>query len=466
MAAGCRTQLTHSRIPKPLYKMGYRNTDKFLLGLLAILLVIPGIFSACSTEQQIGRIAGKNLLGKEGLLSAHTGICIYDPAQKKYLYQYQADKYFTPASNTKILTCYAVMKFLGDSLPGLRVLPGQDRLLIFPTGDPTLLHADFSTQPVVAFLAKQVKPVFFIDDVWKENPFGEAWAWDDYPYDYSAERAPLPVYGNVVTITGSFRSPGIVPEYFRKDLVFQAASDPTGTFPPIIRSRCSNQFVWDTLLAPWAKTSIPFITSDSLAIRLLSEASGQPIRQLPAGTVPQPEGSGFLVYSQPTDSLLKIMMHRSDNFYAEQSLLMLSNQLLGVMSDAKIIDTLLKTVYARLPQAPQWVDGSGLSRHNLISPRDFVYVLANMQETSDWNRITTIFASAGNGTLGELYRSIPGKIYAKTGSMNGVVTLSGFLVTRKGRRLVFSVLVNNQRNPASQVRSQVRDFLGRINERF
>ena len=466
MAAGCRTQLTRSRIPKTPVKMGYRNTDKFSLGLLLILFVIPGIFSSCSSEQQIGGIAGRDLLGKEGVSSAHTGICIYDPSQKKYLYQYQSDKYFTPASNTKILTCYAVMKFLGDSLPGLRVLPEQNRVLIFPTGDPTLLHADFSSQPVVDFLAKQVKPVFFIDDVWKENPFGEAWAWDDYPYAYSAERSALPVFGNVVTITGSFRSPGIVPEYFRKDLVFQDASDPSGTFPPIDRSRYSNRFVWDTLQVPLAKTSIPFITSDSLAIRLLSEASGQPIGRLPAGTAHLSEGSGFLVYSQSTDSLLKIMMHRSDNFYAEQSLLMLSNQLLGVMSDTKIIDTLLKTVYAGMPQAPQWVDGSGLSRHNLLSPQDFVYVLTKMQETFDWKRITTIFASAGNGTLGELYRSIPGKIYAKTGSMNGVVTLSGFLITRKGRLLIFSVLVNNQRNPASQVRSRVRDFLGRISDRF
>jgi D-alanyl-D-alanine carboxypeptidase/D-alanyl-D-alanine-endopeptidase (penicillin-binding protein 4) len=187
---------------------------------------------------------------------------------------------------------------------------------------------------------------------------------------------------------------------------------------------------------------------------------------LKPGTEQLPESSAIVIRSQPTDSLLKIMMHRSDNFYAEQTLLMISNQLLGVMNDARIIDTLLKTVYAQMPQVPQWVDGSGLSRHNLISPLDFVYVLRKMHEEFGWKRITTIFASAGNGTLGELYREIPGKIYAKTGSMNSVVTLSGFLITRKGRLLIFSVLVNDEQIPASGVRSSVRDFLGGISDRY
>ena len=48
------------------------------------------------------------------------------------------------------------------------------------------------------------------------------------------------------------------------------------------------------------------------------------------------------IYSQPTDSVLKPVMHRSDNFFAEQSLLMVSNERHGKMNDEKIIDALLK----------------------------------------------------------------------------------------------------------------------------
>ena len=60
----------------------------------------------------------------------------------KYWYNYQGDKYFVPASNTKIPTCYAAMKYLGDSLVGLRYHyeTRYSFIRIMPTGDPTFLH--------------------------------------------------------------------------------------------------------------------------------------------------------------------------------------------------------------------------------------------------------------------------------------------------------------------------------------
>ena len=68
------------------------------------------------------------------------------------------------------------------------------------------------------------------------------------------------------------------------------------------------------------------------------------------------------------------MMHRSDNFYAEQSLLMVSEKLLGTMNDRKIIDTLLKSDYKDLPQKPGWVDGQRTKQvRSLFSKRYCVY---------------------------------------------------------------------------------------------
>ncbi|MEP6628205.1 MAG: D-alanyl-D-alanine carboxypeptidase, partial [Ginsengibacter sp.] len=100
----------------------------------------------------------------------------------------------------------------------------------------------------------------------------------------------------------------------------------------------------------------------------------------------------MVMHSQPTDSLLKPLMHRSDNFFAEQTLLMVSDKLLGVMNDAKIIDTLLKTDFADLPQKPNWVDGSGLSHYNLFSPLDFVTILNKMKNEFGMDRIKKHFS--------------------------------------------------------------------------
>ena len=76
-------------------------------------------FSSCSIEKQIARSAKADVLDTKALQTAHVGISIFDPAANKYLYNYQGDKYFVPASNTKLPTCYAAMKYLGDSLVGL-----------------------------------------------------------------------------------------------------------------------------------------------------------------------------------------------------------------------------------------------------------------------------------------------------------------------------------------------------------
>src|SRR6202012_1707914 len=85
----------------------------------------------------------------------------------------------------------------------------------------------------------------------------------------------------------------------------------------------------------------PFITDGlASAALLLKDTAGKPagIRPLKIGTR---IGSWTVLHSRPVDSLFCPMMHNSDNFFAEQTLLMVSNQRLGVMKDAKIIDYLL-----------------------------------------------------------------------------------------------------------------------------
>ena len=160
------------------------------------------------------------------------------------------------------------------------------------------------------------------------------------------------------------------------------------------------------------------------------------------------------------------MMHRSDNFFAEQTLLMVSNQFLGVMKDEKIIDTLLKTDFKDLPQKPNWADGSGLSRFNLFTPQDFIWVLNKMKTEFPWKRISTIFPTGNKGTLTNYYMADSRFIYAKTGTLTGVVALSGYLITKKNKTLIFSVLVNNHQTTGRTVRRAVEKFIQSIRDKY
>ena len=141
---------------------------------------------------------------------------------------------------------------------------------------------------------------------------------------------------------------------------------------------------------------------------------------------------------------------------------MVSEKLLGVMNDEKIIDTLLKTDFKDLPQKPRWVDGSGLSHYNLFSPQDFVTILKKMKNDFGMDRIKNILATGGSGTIRNYYKADSGFIYGKTGTLSGVVAFSGFLYTKKNKLLIFSTLVNNHNSSSADIRKAIEKFIEEV----
>src|SRR5262249_30744650 len=99
--------------------LNFQKTVRRLFPVFYILHSILCIPSSCTVQKQILRSAEQDLKDSS-LQTAHVGISIYEPATNKYWFNYQGDHYFVPASNTKIPTCYEAMKYLGDSLVGLR----------------------------------------------------------------------------------------------------------------------------------------------------------------------------------------------------------------------------------------------------------------------------------------------------------------------------------------------------------
>ena len=124
-----------------------------------------------------------------------------------------------------------------------------------------------------------------------------------------------------------------------------------------------------------------------------------------------------------------------------------------------MIDWAMANDFAKMPHDPRWTDGSGLSRYNLFSPDDFVFILNRMKQEFGIQRIAGIFPTGGTGTIKSYYNDLSGKIYAKTGTLSGVVTLSGFIQAASGKWLIFSVLVNNHRTSATTIRKGIEQFL-------
>jgi D-alanyl-D-alanine carboxypeptidase/D-alanyl-D-alanine-endopeptidase (penicillin-binding protein 4) len=234
----------------------------------------------------------------------------------------------------------------------------------------------------------------------------------------------------------------------------------------ITRSLDENKFSVQRTNQNFTSATIPFKTLNGVtAFQFLKDTLQRLGKEVEARVV-STTNTGQPIYSIPTDSLLKPLMHRSDNFYAEQSLLMVSQQLFGYLNDKKAIDSILRTDFADLPQRPRWADGSGLSRYNLFSPRDFVMILDKMQKEFGMARVKEIFPTGGEGTISSYYKKDSGFIYAKTGTLSGVVGFSGFLYTQKGKLLLFSTLVNNHQASATEVRRAIEKFLQTVRQRY
>ncbi|MEQ9424551.1 MAG: D-alanyl-D-alanine carboxypeptidase [Cyclobacteriaceae bacterium] len=413
------------------------------------LLVIIGFFIGCATlkisrtERALNRQIDDN-----PLLNKHfTGLTLFDPLTQEWLYERNADRYFTPASNTKLLTLFAGIKILGDSIPAFKYGYRQDSLFFWGTGDPTFLHPDFMEQPAYDFLKQHEGPLLYVPNDMRSQAFGPGWSWDDYAYSFQPERSAFPIYGNVVRINNGRIIPSIFEEFM---------------FPDELGSRRHPEMnLFTSPLIGSVDETIPFKVYPELSVQLLSDTLKRKV------LIANRPDDFEVLYSRPTKSLYEIMMKRSDNFYAEQILLLCSS----LHSDNLFAENTMAYIsnnYFNDSNPPKWVDGSGLSRYNLVTPRFIVQLLHQLlnEKGQDW--LFDVLPVGGvSGTIKNWYPGINQPfVYAKTGTLRNNHNLSGYLITDTGRLLLFSFMNNNFTLSNSEIKTGMQQVLNFIRVNF
>jgi D-alanyl-D-alanine carboxypeptidase/D-alanyl-D-alanine-endopeptidase (penicillin-binding protein 4) len=435
------------------------------IGKATALVIAVLQFTACSVQQKLQKAANQNILEVNNLSGAHIGIHVYDPASNASLFSYQSNKYFVPASNTKIVTCFAALQYLGDSVLAAQIASTDSGMHVYASGDPTFLQPEYATHPLLNVL-KNANKIYLHTPSFTAKPFGQGWSWDDYDASYMPSRSAFPMYGNVVRFAKNAGQLTVTPSFFKDSIRGLNATNNKGF--SVSRQMASNQFLVQQTAGNNTLEEIPYRTSNwttaplALEASLLSEAlGGTKVIALDAARETNAPATATKIYSRPLDSLLKPLMHSSDNFYAEQALLMVGKGLHQSFDDKKTIAHLLANDLSDLAQKPTWVDGSGLSRYNLFTPENFTSILHKMYKAYSFERLQNIFPTGGEagGTLSSNYKNLNGKIFAKTGTLSGQVALSGYLITKKGKTLIFSVLVNNHTTTAANVRRAVEQFI-------
>lgn len=424
------------------------------LSLCALVL-----FQSCSPISR-GRL-NRTFTETETKFQDHTGFIVIDPERGKTIFEYQSDRYFTPASNTKILTLFTAFTVLGDSLPGLRYTITEDSLIFWGTGDPSFLnHLCYSNDRVYQFLKRSPKAIYFSPSNSYMTHFGPGWAWSDYDENYSQERSVFPIYGNSFQLLPLPDQILVVPPFFRQ---FLSIGD-RKKYADVDRDIASNDFVLHPGLdGRFADMLVPFRTSPQLVVDLLKDTLRRDV-----GLVEKPiDYRAQTLFSVPADSVYKVMMQESDNHMAEQLLLMCA----GVLSDSLMpeiaIRYMKKNHFADLKDAPNWRDGSGLSRYNLFTPRFVAGVWGKLYERVPRERLFPLLATGGkSGTIKRLFVGKEPYVFAKTGTLSNNHSLSGFLVTKKGKTLIFSFMNANYVAPVTSIRTNMQRILNLFYEHY
>ncbi len=420
---------------------------KILLGGTVALYLI----GCASAKKNIQRTAD-TVLESQFYDNQFTGFLVLDADSNDTLYTLNSTRYFTPASNTKIFTLFTALQFLPDSIPALKYLTKNDTLYVEGTGDPSFMHPHLKDSTALNFLRNHQNIALYLNN-FKEDKFGPGWSWGDYQYYYQAERDPFPLYGNVATIYGT-DTVNVVPSYFKDKVV--------GIDYTQQRELEKNVFYYG--ISRKDTIEIPFKTDSTLTRTLLEDVLRKKIRI----TESMPPGEKKILYSLPSDSLYRRMMHVSDNMIAEQVLLLASSTLSDTLSGGRVRDSVLNNQLSDLKQPPRWVDGSGLSRHNLFTPESIVQVLHKMYKEIPKERLFHLFPAGGvSGTIENWYPGNPEPyIHAKTGSLGNNHSISGYLTTKSGKTLIFSFMNNHFRHPSSEVKKRMQHIFEAIRDTY
>jgi serine-type D-Ala-D-Ala carboxypeptidase/endopeptidase (penicillin-binding protein 4) len=434
---------------------------------------------------EIEKITTRPLLAK-----ARWGIAIEPLAGGKSLYSQESSQFFIPASNTKLLTSAAALTRLK---PDFRIrtsiyaiADSKQSLLLVGRGDPTLTNSQLR-ELVKQLQGKNYREITVLkvsDRYFQGTTTHRSWEWEDVQYYYGTTVNSLILNQNAVEMTIAPQNVGNTLKYTWSDPIaaWGRPIDNQGVTAPA-NSAASLQligFPGKPLLkiqgqlpasSPPETESLAIIDpvryfTDSLRISLLS--AGIKVRENKVVSDKEAINVGSevaFVESPPVSELLMELNQNSNNLYAEVLL-----RTMGALNRQNPTDDVadlglsaLKDTLQQIgvdPQTYSIVDGSGLSRHNLVSPDSLIQTLKAMDK-SPYAQIyrQSLPASGVNGTLKNRFGNAVNLVQAKTGTMTGVVALSGYITPKNYQPLVFSIIVNQSNQKAIATRQAVDEVV-------
>ncbi len=410
------------------------------------------------------------------------------------LIDYHGQQMALPASTLKVVTALAALLQLGKDYRFITTLESNGKisngilkgnLIARFVGDPTLTRQQLRNMVTVLNQAgvKKIDGDLLIDvSAFSSHDKAPGWVWNDMTQCFSAPPAAAIVDRNCFSVslysaerpgdTAFIRVASFYPVNMFSEVKTLAKGAPEsqyceldvvpGELNRFTLTGCLTQRSEPLPLAFAIQNGTSYagaILKNELQIAGIEITGNLKRQSLPT------EPSKILVQNQsaPLHDLLKVMLKKSDNMIADTVFRTIGRQLFDIpgtwRSGSDAVRQVLKQKAGIDLGNTVMVDGSGLSRHNLIAPATMMEVLQFIaQHDQELDFISMLPLAGHDGTL--RYRGgldeagVNGKVSAKTGALQGVYNLAGFITTASGQRVAFVQFISAYAVPPKEHRSR------------
>lgn len=465
--------LAQSTVSTVLYSPAYDN-QKTTLNLPSPVTSV--VEKAVLSPKELVDISVNTMMTDPVLKNANWGFVVYDPKTKKVISSYNENTPLVPASTTKLLTTETALNLLGENYRWVTqleysgnidengVLNGN--LYVVGSGDPSLgtnkagawsyrdIISDFTSGLSREGIKKVNGDIIIQTALFKGNisrlPENVVWLENNnYYLPAGTTREINPANEKLIVKKGnSFSSEK---KYFYVS-------------PYMNQMVYADKYEGDGILTTKLPDAPAYLAN---TFRATLVKNGIPVtgKVTPKMTDANPENRKLVsAYKSPTlGDIVYYTNQHSDNSLAEALLKTVGFQKLGDQtseSGRSVVTTHLKEISFDL-NGLSYIDGSGLSRSNLVTPISQVkYLTSLMNEKYYKTYLTSLPVGGQSGTLKRMFLGTGnGQVFAKTGTLNKVKALAGYIKTNSGKTLVFSLLVNNYSGSVDMVKKRMEKIL-------
>lgn len=389
-------------------------------------MIAPLVFAVLSPKLD-------TILDVPDLKGAAYGVIVTD-LDGKTLYERNPDLHVMPASNQKLLSTSFALATLGPEFrPQTKIWKLRDRVVVESSGDPSLTYAQLAEARKTLKLSGR-QPVYVKQAYQVGVP--DSWEVDDLPNRYAAKVTAFCFDQSAFELWSDKGKPELRPGAFGVKLVHDPSLAPgKSEYDPLKKvARYGDDL-------PQAETRL-----DTLALPEPDEAAASVLGKKMIATDKVPDRAPDLVIQgKPLREIMKTCLVNSDNNMAENFLLMASAKLGDIHDNPykhgrENVTKFLTQVVGIDGTDFHYFDGSGMSRHNFVTARTIAKLLAwaNRQPTGPlWK---SCLVSPSNGTLKRRLEGVD--FHGKTGSLDQVVALSGYVRSKEGKDFIVSVVLN------------------------